>query len=394
MINRRYHLMLLLVLSMGLMGCSSGKSDNDRVLVSADNADEIADFNKSDISQVEIVTEQQTETEQKTEKQTEPETEKRTETEPLTEKQTEAPAPFKKEYDFSDVTVLSAVFAEVGGIGMVPYTNEIIQDFALQTRTQTILADNGTKVVLEADPQSGITNTAVTITIQGDDTENRMKNILLGFDNGITQDNLSRFMDGAYAGINAGVIGLASTSILKEEGSMTVVLKKAPFTETSEGVPFWRPVDLTETLLPDGAFRTVDFTEGSSDMLQILQGIDFGVVTEDDSRDLVSRCTTDEKGRLIHQEVSFMRRYRSTNGNVYEVSVGGGDENNVGITWTLQGDSLPTNKEDVLRLAEHIIKGMFDEDIDVSSELPLELGHIVVSAEDHKISIKVGNSSA
>ena len=58
------------------------------------------------------------------------------------------------------------------------------------------------------------------------------------------------------------------------------------------------------------------------------------------------------------------------------------------IRWEISGDKIPTEKREILGMAQHILNGLFPDVIDVDAVvLPYNLGHMSVEAEDNKITV-------
>ena len=342
-----------------LTGCG-GKNDTQRKLEDATKVKEVKNF--SEYRETEIPTEPPTE------KKTEPPTEKHTE--PPTEKHTEpptsapAPAAYSRDYDFSDLAVLGAVFKN-GGIGSVPYTSVASQDEENRIRTQTVTFEDGQKtVIFTADPYSGRTNGKVEIRYPVG-SEAAVRDVLLSFDNGINEDNVDDFMAGAYNGTEkAPYLGLHDAMYVVTDRIYVTLEKNG----TDEGpVPNWeeRPADLGE--LTGSAKVSGELSSGADPFSDLVSSMEFGAVSFDGSEYTGREKRADEQGNVISEGAAFTARYSADNGNSYVFEAGLPDAK-LKVTVTRSDCNDPVT---VMYLADHIFRyfksGPFDTGHDILS---------------------------
>jgi len=251
-----------------LSACGRGNSTQP-VLQGAEDARSVSDF--SHFIETELP-EEETQTESETEepvhiRPVQPETVKMPETERQTEKQTEAEAAFEKDYDFSETAVSPAVFGESASV-----SRAVTQDPASMTRTVEAEDGSGKKVIYTADPTRGATNGKIEIIFPSGE-EGSLRQALISFDNGITEENADKFMEGGYTG-NGPLLGLEDASISEDESGIHVILQKFP-SDAGTGTPGWENDFQTDIA---GSVGSDKYHESS--LISVIQSLELASVTE------------------------------------------------------------------------------------------------------------------
>ncbi len=341
------YLIAALCLCVLLGGCGKRNDGEERVLEGFDNTDvqEVKDFSSYE------------ETEPPTEPATEPLTVPQTEppTEPVTEP---AEEPFSADYELSEYNVLQAVFSRFGGLGAIPYESTVTQDMQARTRVQTVTAmDGGIVVTMEADAASGTSYKKVTLDYSTADAQEDIQDALAGFDNGISMDNIGRFMEGAYSGGNAPLIGLADASYTYADGHAVAVLVK---NDVAEGeVPGWEVPDMDSAAFLASAKFHKDVSDGADLFSEMLQGLEFGPVIMDGASFTSYRKVTDEKGNVTAESAVFLANYHTDDGHSYEVTLSNENAETEGLTVVSHRPDAAT-PEAVMALSGHLYQYVFE----------------------------------
>lgn len=341
------YLIYCVIASIALCGCRAEK-EPERLLLEVDDKliSEIKDFGAYENTE----TETETETEVITE--VEIETEIKAETEPLEEAYT-------KDYDFSERSILRAV--DVLYPEIPSYENEVLYKVEEQVRIQTIaISDKEITIKLYADKKSGSSNNSIEISASSQDD---VKRLLLLFENGITEDNVEKFLEGGYNGTeNAPLIGLYDADIHTENEVFYVRLVKNTFAEGT--TPYWEEASASlSDFLSNSKFDT-KIKEGEDTFAEILSGIDFGELTFVSSKISMYGTTKDRNNERLSNYILYQASYINDNGNTYEIKLDYQKENSdKGLTITCyMKDSIPDKV--AFEFASHLYKNFYSDSLD------------------------------
>lgn len=358
---KRNLVIMTLLAVMLFTGCGQKDSDESRVLSMPDEASirEVKDFSAF------LETELPTEAPETEAPETEP-----PQTEPL---QTEAPEteppeiPYSEDYDFSDETVLAAAFSGSD------YQTDIILDYQNRIRTMTASKD-GLTVSLTADTKSG--TSSYRCEFSGDSDKVRQAVLLLR--DGVDEDNLERFFEGAYNGEdNAPLIGLKNVSCTAEGQMVTAVLEKKQ-AELEGKVPGWQDEGIDIGTVLGSVKLTGALSDGADFFGDILSGISFSKTKmESFTLQKTESKTADGKTSLY---ADFAAVYTSEDGSRYEISMDGTNSDTQGLSILVRRADLQDSAV-IMAVADHIYQGVYEGELDTSADLtqPYQKEHCSVA---------------
>lgn len=344
---KKYPLLFVLAASALLTGCSRDERPSEYLVSPADDIAVVVNF--SSFEETELITQ----TEAETETETETETEAVTETEEVTEMETELP--YIQDFDFSDYRILRAVLREREAAADTAYSSTIVQDYKTKERTQKIEAEDGSFIItLFADPTSGATNKSLDIVYNTKTAAKELASILLGFDNGLTDENISRFLNGYYNGGNAPLIGLSEALCEKNADGYHIKMVKSGFSEGQ--TPFW--TDLlagNEIAITSNTGKKITFSKES--MEQMLTSIEFDPVFLTREDVLKTSQVIDADGRTVSYSCDFQYDFDCTNGHRYSIT----GENGQLAIHCIRNDAKDSST--VLNLAEYICQEFYGSEV-------------------------------
>lgn len=361
--RKKGHITEIILLLFACMAATAGcsKKIEERPLELPDNVKSVKDFSEY----------KETDLQRPTEAQTEPPTEPHTEppTEPPTEKPTEPPTEpevaHAEDYDFSEVTVVSAAAMGEGGSSAMAYTSTARQDYIQNIRTQKILFGGGTKeITLIADDTSGKTNKRIEFKYPAEERD-KLIQALLWLNDGITQDNIEKFMSGYYNGEDgAPLIGLKNAAYANEGNSISVMLEKFP--SAHGAVPGWSDAAIDFSVITGSKKLTGTMASGNDLFGDIFRAVDFGAITFNGSSFSATEKTTDQDGNVVSGSADYSASYTSDNGNSYEITSSGQDEG--GLTITVKRPDCTTSPM-IMNIGDYIYESICDGSLDLGYDV-------------------------
>lgn len=340
-------------------GCSKGDIDDNRVLIDMDSAmiDEVKNF--SAYNENELITEIPTEVMTETEMVVETEIETESETEIIE-------LPYSEDYDFSDLIIMQAAFQKYGGISSTDFETFILQDYTEKTRIQTVTTDD-IKLCFSAGVNSGTSNHSVEISISSDSAWQDMKAVLLGFDNGVTEDRFERFMSGEYTGEEqAALIGLKNVFITEEDNMVTVLLEKNDV--ENETVPYWNSDGIMLSDFINTERTDLLLSETGDSFSQILSGIEFSEVKMKEVGLHSYGIRTDSSGNVLSRTIDYNALYETEEGHTYEICLYTDEDEIPVLEINCVRDDVAEDNT-IMHLAERIYQYFYNKSLDVSVSL-------------------------
>ena len=353
-----------LLVTVGLSGCKK-KDDDDRILADPSSAQSVTDFSsfhETDVAPIEVETEPQTVKE--TQPPTEKPTEKPTETERETQPETDPPeTAHSEDYDFSEIALYGAVFAEYGGIGFVPYHNTARYSPADSSYVQTVEWGEGHQLIFTAWPDSGRTNQKVELYYPASET-GAFKNVLLMFNNGLNTKNINDFFQGKYNGEeNAPLLGLKDACFeIRDNTYLYASFTKNPFPNGETHGFAVDAVSLSEEIGSDKTQIILSKDMENDPIRSILLGMEFDTV-EKETFDIGGYTViTDEKGEVIESHADFSATYKTATSR-YELSLTG-EGLKITVTRNDCEDSVSR-----MRFANYLYQNFYAGELDLSYDL-------------------------
>ena len=341
---------LMLAALIGLSGCGSTEVDDDRKLADASEVQEIKNF--SAFEETELPTPTPTQAPEPTK---EPE------------------KPFEGNYTFDENSLLQAAFSGQ------KYAKSVMQDYENHIRTETLTAE-GVTVILESDLNSGTSYGKVTVETASKDN---LQKILLAFENGLNEKNISGFFESKYNGTDkAPLIGLADATYSEDVGKFRAVLTRV--SRKGDQVPYWEDLKTNVNELIGGkCTKTLD-TNGAA-FTGVFAGVDFGNVAQGNVSMKKQGYTQDAEGNMKKQ-IQYSASYTSDNGGSYTVDVSmlGQEDDHFKILI-----SRPDLTEDIslLSVAEHIYQAFYNGSFNTEQTLPYQADHVAVQRTDNGLEI-------
>ena len=358
------------VLAMTLVSAGCGNSGNDNTDV------ELAPFDETQIAEIEDFSDK----EEKEIKLPETEATPTPTNTPTPIPPTPTPAPtiepeiveekYAKDYDFSDFRVLQAILKDKGGLGIAGYTSVVEQDDNTRTRVQTVTTNDGEiSAVFTADPVSGNTNRIVSIYFRTENPMDDMRNALLRFDNGISENNIDKFMAGNYNGFeNAPYLGLLDSSLVITDNEVSVTLVKNPVEEGN--TPYWSgngsATDLG-ILIADSKVR--GGIAEQDPFITVFGDLVFGEVTRTLFNVSGYRVVTDETGNVLESSSGIRAEYEASTGEKCIVTAP--VENNSGVLVEFT-NMIPMSGNDIQMMSDRVWQKFKDGQYNSGNEAAAE----------------------